>query len=164
MPQKPYNVLFVCLGNICRSPAAENIFRHQVNLAGLDEFIHIDSAGTHDYHPGKAPDQRMSKTLKSRNIAGTGAARQFTTQDYTHFDLILTMDTDNYSRVTALASRSEFTQKVVMFTNFCQHPDHQIAEVPDPYYGEEDGFELVANILEDGCCQLLEHVRKQIAQ
>ena len=164
MPKKSYNVLFVCLGNICRSPAAENIFRHQVTLAGLDELIHIDSAGTHDYHPGKAPDQRMSKTLKNRNIAGTGAARQFTTQDYTNFDLILTMDIDNYSRVTALSSRPEFTRKVSMFTSFCQHPDHQIAEVPDPYYGEEDGFELVANILEDGCHQLLEHVRKQITQ
>jgi protein-tyrosine phosphatase len=145
MPQKPINVLFVCLGNICRSPAAENIFRHQVKLAKLDDFIHIDSAGTHDYHPGKAPDSRMSNTLSN-------------------FDLILTMDAENYAGVTSLASTTQHTEKVFMFTNFCEHPDHQVTEVPDPYYGEDDGFELVADMLEDGCRQLLDHTRKKLGQ
>jgi protein-tyrosine phosphatase len=164
MPQKPINVLFVCLGNICRSPAAENIFRHQVKLAKLDDFIHIDSAGTHDYHPGKAPDSRMSNTLSKRDISVTGAARQFKKEDYSNFDLILTMDAENYAGVTSLASTTQHTEKVLMFTNFCEHPDHQVTEVPDPYYGEDDGFELVADMLEDGCRQLLDHTRKKLGQ
>ena len=164
MTQKPFSVIFVCLGNICRSPAAENIFRYQVKQAGLEESIHIDSAGTHDYHPGKPPDKRMSKALRKRNIPSTGAARQFTTGDYSKFDLILNMDRDNHTRVTALASSPENFEKVMLFTRFCEHPKHRIAEVPDPYYGEEDGFDFVAHILEDGCQQLLEHVRKQLDQ
>ncbi len=164
MPQKTVSVLFVCLGNICRSPAAENIFRHQVKQANLDKIIHIDSAGTHDYHPGKSPDSRMSKTLNNRNIPSTGAARQFNKSDYADFDLIITMDHENHAGVKSLASSTTDTEKVIMFTHFCEHPDHQIAEVPDPYYGENDGFELVANILEDGCQQLLDHVRKELGQ
>ncbi|MDG1358211.1 MAG: low molecular weight phosphotyrosine protein phosphatase [Akkermansiaceae bacterium] len=162
MAQKKFSVLFVCLGNICRSPAAENIFRHQVKEANLDNFIHIDSAGTHDYHPGKSPDSRMSKTLNDRAIPSNGAARQFKKSDYSKFDLIVTMDNENHAGVRSLASTNADTEKVIMFTHFCEHPDHQIAEVPDPYYGEDDGFELVANILEDGCQQLLDHLRKQL--
>jgi len=164
MPQKTVSVLFVCLGNICRSPAAENIFRHQVKHAGLDDLIYIDSAGTHDYHPGKSPDIRMSNTLSNRDIPSNGAARQFKKGDYSKFDLIITMDHENHAGVKSLASSTTDTEKVIMFTHFCEHPDHQIAEVPDPYYGENDGFELVANILEDGCQQLLDHVRKELGQ
>ena len=159
-----YSVIFVCLGNICRSPAAENIFRHQVIEAGLESVIHIDSAGTHDYHPGKAPDKRMQKTLKKRKIGNSGSARQFTRQDLEDFDLILTMDRDNHSDVTRLIQSSEQSGKVVLFTRFCERPEHQLADVPDPYYGGDEGFELVANMLEDGCRQLLEHVQEQMAQ
>lgn len=162
MPRTPFNVLFVCLGNICRSPAGENIFRHQVKQAGLEDVINIDSAGTHDYHPGKAPDKRMCRTLRNRDIPATGAARQFTAHDYLKFDLILTMDEDNYARVIALAGNPEFEQKVKRFTQFCEGPDHQTLEVPDPYYGDGSGFELVADMLEDGCQQVLEFVKKQI--
>ena len=164
MPQKTFSVLFVCLGNICRSPAAENIFRHQVEQAGLETCIRIDSAGTHDYHPGKSPDARMSNTLRKRNIPSIGAARQFTTSDYSDFDLILTMDRENHAGVSALARSAESSQKVILFTSFCEHADHQVAEVPDPYYGGDEGFELVADMLEDGCQQLLEHVRKKLDQ
>jgi protein-tyrosine phosphatase len=164
MSTNSYHVIFVCLGNICRSPAAENIFRHQVRQAGLEHSIHIDSAGTHDYHPGKAPDKRMSKTLKKRNIESRGAARQFTAQDFNDFDLILTMDRENHANVTRLVTCQEFHEKVVMFTSFCEQPAHQINEVPDPYYGGTEGFELVADMLEDGCRRLLEHVRKEMAQ
>lgn len=159
-----YSVIFVCLGNICRSPAAENIFRHQVMEAGLSNAIHIDSAGTHDYHPGKAPDKRMQKTLKKRKIDNSGCARQFTRQDLKDFDLIVTMDRDNHSHVTGLSQSSEQSGKAVPFTHFCERPEHQLEDVPDPYYGGDEGFELVANMLEDGCRQLLEHVQERMAQ
>jgi len=163
MPQKKFNVIFVCLGNICRSPAAENIFRQMVKEAGLENHIHIDSAGTHDYHPGKAPDKRMTETLHRRDIPSIGAARQFKTSDFKRFDLIVAMDHENHNGICSLANTRDHTQKVTMFTSFCEHPDHQIAEVPDPYYGGEEGFELVADILEDGCRELLGHIRKQLA-
>lgn len=150
------------MGNICRSPAGENIFRHQVRQAGLEKLIHIDSAGTHDYHPGKPPDHRMARALNKRNIPSTGRARLFTNQDYLDFDLILTMDNDNYAHVTSLAGSAPVLDKIQRFTQFCKQPEHQIDEVPDPYYGEGEGFELVVNMLEDGCRQLLEHVRKSL--
>lgn len=159
-----YSVIFVCLGNICRSPAAENIFRHQVREAGLESTIHIDSAGTHDYHPGKAPDKRMQKTLSKRKIDNSGCARQFTRQDLKDFDLIVTMDRDNHAHVTRLAQSGEQSCKVVLFTRFCELAQHQLADVPDPYYGGDEGFELVADMLEDGCRQLLDHVRDEMIQ
>jgi len=164
MSTQPYHVIFVCLGNICRSPAAENIFRHHVQQAGLDDVIRIDSAGTHDYHPGKAPDKRMSKTLNDRNIKSAGSARQFTSQDMCDFDLIVTMDKENYANVIRLAKSPELEDKIMMFTRFCQQPAHQIPEVPDPYYGGDEGFELVADMLEDGSRQLLEHIRQRMTQ
>ncbi len=164
MPARSYRVIFVCLGNICRSPAAENIFRHQVRQAGLESSIHIDSTGTHDYHPGKAPDKRMQNTLRNRKIENSGSARQFTRQDLEDFDLILTMDQENHSHVTGLARSTELSSKISLFSRFCEHPEHQIPEVPDPYYGGDEGFEFVADMLEDGCRQLLEYVQMQMAQ
>ena len=163
MPRTPFNVLFVCLGNICRSPAGENIFRHLVEAAGLEDQIHIDSAGTHDYQIGNAPDKRMKKTLQNRGIPSTGKARQLSGHDLLNFDLILTMDADNYARVVALAGAPEYLDKVKRFTDFCVDPDHQVADVPDPYHGNGAGFELVADMIEDGCRQLLEYVRKELA-
>lgn len=163
MPRTPFNVLFVCLGNICRSPAGENIFRHLVDDAGLEDSIHTDSAGTHDYQIGNTPDKRMKKTLQNRGIPCTGKARQLSGHDLLNFDLILTMDADNYARVVALADTPESLDKVKRFTDFCVDPDHQVADVPDPYHGNGAGFELVADMLKDGCRQLLEYVRKELA-
>lgn len=164
MSAQPYHVIFVCLGNICRSPAAENIFRHHVQQAGLEDVIRIDSAGTHDYHPGKPPDKRMSNTLNNRNIRSAGSARQFTSQDMHNFDLIITMDQENYSNVIRLAKSPDLEDKIMMFTRFCNLPAHQITDVPDPYYGGDEGFELVADMLEDGSNQLLDYIRQQMAQ
>lgn len=155
MPRTPFNVLFVCMGNICRSPAGENIFRHQVTAADLDQEIHIDSAGTHNYHTGKGPDRRMCSTLKNRGVKSDGAARQFSQQDFHDFDLILTMDDENYQRVAAQEPSGQYRSKVKKFTHFCTQPENQIAEVPDPYYGGEEGFEQVADMLEDGCAEIL---------
>jgi len=162
MPRTPFNVIFVCLGNICRSPAGENIFRHQVVKAGLEDQIDIDSAGTHDYHPGKAPDKRMTKTLHNRSISSVGSARQFKPIDLQKFDLVLAMDRENYDNLTALDPQGKYRSKIKPFTEFCIQPEHQVPDVPDPYYGGDSGFELVADMLEDGCQQVLEYAKKQI--
>lgn len=146
-------ILFVCLGNICRSPAAENILRHLTHELDCAEQFEIDSAGTAGWHTGKSPDSRMSATLVERNIAVTGAARQFSTDDFDTFDLILTMDDDNYAGVTFEDKKGQFSDKVKKFTSFCT--EHQHAQVPDPYYGGQEGFELVANMLEDGCREII---------
>ena len=162
MPRTPFNVIFVCLGNICRSPAGENIFRHQVVKAGLEDQIHIDSAGTHDYHPGKVPDQRMAKTLNDRSIKSDGSGRQFKSVDLQKFDLILTMDRENHDNITALDPEGKYRSKIRPFTDFCVQSGHQVPDVPDPYYGGDSGFELVADMLEDGCQQVLAFVRKSL--
>lgn len=146
-------ILFVCLGNICRSPAGENIFRHTIKSAGVGDQFHIDSAGTEAWHTGKGPDSRMTQTLQSRDIAVTGKARQITTLDLEKFDLILTMDNENFKNVKKLDPQEIYADKIQKFTSYCQN--HSETEVPDPYYGGQDGFELVADLLEDGCAELL---------
>ena len=151
------SILFVCMGNICRSPAGENIFRHFVNEAGLADSVHCDSAGTIGYHTGNAPDARMSKTIRNRGYEVTGAARQFSLHDFQDFDLILTMDEENYANIIELAKTDEERSKVQRFTDFCTEHDEQ--EVPDPYYGGEEGFELVADLIEDGAHEILRSVQ-----
>ncbi|MGJ8696180.1 MAG: low molecular weight protein-tyrosine-phosphatase [Verrucomicrobiaceae bacterium] len=152
------HVLFVCLGNICRSPAGENIFRQIVKDAGLSDTILCDSAGTEGWHTGKSPDARMSKTIKKRGYLVTGSARQFSLNDFDAFDLILTMDDENFTNVTRLAHSPDQLARVKRFTDFCTQHDH--TEVPDPYYGGTAGFELVADLLEDGCQNILNSLRQ----
>ncbi|MGJ8673894.1 low molecular weight protein-tyrosine-phosphatase [Rubritalea sp.] len=148
------NILFVCLGNICRSPAGENIFRHAVKQAGVADQWEIDSSGTEAWHTGKGPDARMTKTLESRGIEVTGKARQISEQDLQDFDLILTMDNENFANVCKLDTKGHYGGKIKKFTSFCKQ--HTETEVPDPYYGGQDGFELVADMLEDGCTSIIE--------
>jgi len=148
-------ILFVCLGNICRSPAGENVLRHLAEKAGLLDELVIDSAGTAGWHIGKAPDSRMSATLISRDIPVTGAARQFSAEDLEEFDLILAMDHDNYEGILSLDNGTH-SNKVKMFTDYCtQHND---TFVPDPYYGGQEGFDHVADLLEDGCTEILKEI------
>lgn len=145
-------ILFVCLGNICRSPAGENVLRHLAGETGLLDSIQIDSAGTAGWHTGKSPDSRMTATLVSRDIPVTGSARQFEASDLEKFNLILAMDHDNYENILSLDDGTH-ASKVKMFTDFCtQHDD---TFVPDPYYGGQEGFEHVADLLEDGCAEIL---------
>lgn len=155
-----YNLLFVCMGNICRSPAGENIFRHVVREAGLSNQIDCDSAGTIGMHAGNKPDARMSKTIRRRGYEVNGSARQFGLRDFEVFDLILTMDEENYQNVIKLTSNEEERAKVRRFTDFCSRHNHE--EVPDPYYGGNAGFELVADLIEDGAEGLLNHVKKEL--
>lgn len=155
-----YNILFVCMGNICRSPAGENIFRQVVKKSGLSEQIHCDSAGTIGIHSGNKPDSRMSETIRRRGYEVTGYARQFIVKDFELFDLILTMDNENYQNVIELSETEEDRSKIRKFTNFCSKHHHD--EVPDPYYGGDDGFQVVADLGEDGAKGLLEYVKKKL--
>tara|TARA_B100001059_G_scaffold155604_1_gene155207 strand:- start:18807 stop:19262 length:456 start_codon:yes stop_codon:yes gene_type:complete len=148
------------MGNICRSPAGENIFRQVVENAGLSDYIHCDSAGTIGIHSGNKPDTRMSKTIRRRGYKVTGHARQFSLQDFEIFDLILVMDNENHKNILKLADTEEKRAKLKMFTSFClQHHHH---EVPDPYYGGDTGFQLVADLIEDGSNGLIEQLKKEL--
>ena len=155
-----YNILFVCMGNICRSPAGENIFRQVVENAGLSKHIHCDSAGTIGIHSGNKPDTRMSKTIRRRGYKVTGHARQFSLQDFENFNLILVMDNENHKNILKLADTEEERAKLKMFTSIClQHHHH---EVPDPYYGGDTGFQLVADLIEDGSNGLIKYLKKEL--
>jgi protein-tyrosine phosphatase len=152
-----YKLLFVCLGNICRSPAAENIMNHLIGQAGLSARIICDSAGTSSYHIGSPPDRRMSAAAAMRGISMSGRARQFQVADFETYDLILAMDKDNYLDILALDPRQQYRHKVRLMCEFATR--HQIREVPDPYYGGREGFEKVIDLLLDSCEGLLAHVK-----
>ncbi|ADI63241.1 low molecular weight protein-tyrosine-phosphatase [Trichormus azollae] len=152
-----YKLLFVCLGNICRSPSAENIMNHLVSQAGLSDRIYCDSAGTSSYHIGSPSDRRMSAAAVSKlGIKLLGQARQFQTSDFQEFDLILAMDKDNYKNILAVDSSGQYHHKVRLICDFCSR--HTLKEVPDPYYGGTEGFNQVIDLLIDACEGLLEYV------
>lgn len=157
-PRPPFRVLFVCMGNICRSPAAEIIFRHLVAAATLDHAFEIDSAGTIGYHRGSPPDPRMAETLRSRGYAVAGSARQIRASDLEDFDLILVADRDNLTDVQALDGTGSHRSKIRLITDYCLR--HDARRVPDPYYGGRRGFEEVADLLEDACAGLLDDLRR----
>ena len=149
-------LLFVCLGNICRSPSAENIMNHLLKQRDLTSTVSCDSAGTSSYHIGSPPDSRMTSAAKKRGIQLVGSARQFTADDFEQFDLILAMDDSNYRNILAVDKAGQYRQKVKRMCDFCQqHPDR---EVPDPYYGGADGFDYVIDLLMDACSGLLQEL------
>lgn len=152
-------VLFVCLGNICRSPSAEAVFRHHVREAGLLEHVDIDSAGTSDYHAGFPPDQRAAAAAGRRGYVLDGLqARQVRQADFPHFDYLLAMDRGNL-RDLQRRSPPEHSHKLRLFMDYSAlYPG---VEVPDPYYGGERGFERVLDMLEDGSRGLLAEIRKR---
>lgn len=145
------SVLFVCMGNICRSPAAEGVFRRMVAEAGLEDTIEIDSAGTHNYHIGRPADERMRQAAASRGYQLDSIARRLVVEDFERFDLIITMDEANYTEAMALHPGQG--AQVVRLVDYCEICD--VDEVPDPYYGGEAGFHTVIDILEDACVNLL---------
>lgn len=153
LPRKPHRVLFVCLGNICRSPAAEIIFRKLVEDAGRREDFEIDSAGTIGHHQGSPPDSRMAAALESRGYVISGRARRIRAEDLAHFDLIITMDESNLSDVRNLDPAGTFHGKIRPFVRYCRH--HDDLRVPDPYYGGQIGFNHVIELLGDGCAGIL---------
>lgn len=151
-----YKLLFVCLGNICRSPSAENIMNHLIKEAGLDNKIVCDSAGTSSYHIGSAPDRRMSAAAAKRKIILQGRARQLTIADFDDFDLILAMDKENYRDILALDRQKQYLDKVHLICDFTSR--YKVKEVPDPYYGGQEGFDYVIDLLLDACTGLLNYV------
>lgn len=153
-PGPPIHILFVCLGNICRSPAAEIVFRHFVRQDGRETGFHIDSAGTAGYHEGAMPDSRMAATLRDRGYSVSGRARQILREDFERFDLIITMDEQNLADVLELDPAGRHHEKVRPFVSFCR--DHDDRRVPDPYYGGQRGFDHVVRLLEDGCRGILD--------
>lgn len=157
-----YQLLFVCLGNICRSPSAEGIMNHLIQEKELGDRIMCDSAGTSSYHIGSSPDRRMTAAAKLRDIALEGQARQFTVADFEEFDLILAMDKDNYQDILRLDSTGRYKDKVRLMCSFCtQHDDE---EVPDPYYGGTEGFKYVIDLLLDACEGLLDSIRADVSE
>ncbi|WP_372775913.1 low molecular weight protein-tyrosine-phosphatase [Mangrovibacterium sp.] len=152
------SVLFVCLGNICRSPSAEAVFNSLIKKNGLENLIECDSAGTAAYHEGEPADQRMQSHAIRRGYRLTSIARQFDpADDFDRFDYIIGMDDDNVNDLQDLASSEEDVNKIYKMTDFCSQGGHY--SIPDPYYGGSDGFELVLDILEDACEGLLNEVR-----
>jgi protein-tyrosine phosphatase len=151
-------ILFVCMGNICRSPAAEIVFRKMVSDAGREADFEIDSAGTIGFHKGKPPDARMAAHLAKKGYKVEGRSRQLTSDDLREFDLILTMDEDNLADALALDPGGNFRHKVQPFTDFLT--EHDAPRIPDPYYGGDEGFAHVIELLEDGCAELLDRLSK----
>jgi len=157
-PDSPTRVLFVCMGNICRSPAAEIIFRQQVADANLSPSFEIDSAGTINYHSGSSPDPRMADTLRKRGYTISGKARQVRTADLDHFDYILTMDETNLDEVRHLDPSGTHHHKIIPMVRFLSSPTSP--RIPDPYTGNQRGFEHVADLLEDACNGLLQFLKQ----
>ncbi len=154
---KIINVLFVCMGNICRSPTAEGVFQHLVSNSPLNESIHTDSAGTHAYHVGEQPDPRAQQTARTRGIdLSTQRARRVSSDDFHKFDYILAMDNDNLASLRKLQPADGKSQ-LQLFMDFA--PELAITEVPDPYYGGSKGFEKVFDMVEIAAKGLLDHIK-----
>lgn len=152
-------VLFICMGNICRSPTAEAVFRHYVESAGLSASILIDSAGTHDYHIGHAPDLRSQHAAEQRGYDMSSLrGRQVESLDFERFDYVLAMDRANLAILQYLAPRG-CKKQVQLFLDYARH--HKEREVPDPYYGGEQGFEQVLDMIEDAAQALLQHIQQR---
>jgi protein-tyrosine phosphatase len=158
-------LLFVCLGNICRSPSAENIMNHLLEQRQLTDDIQCDSAGTSSYHIGSSPDRRMAQAAREQGIVLTGRARQLQVSDLEQFDWILAMDEANYRDILELDPHGTYRHKVRKMCEFCRH--HPDTDVPDPYYGGEAGFRYVIDLLMDACegfleCLLQDSVPSQV--
>jgi len=155
-----YNILFVCLGNICRSPAAQGVMQRLVDERGLTDRFYIDSAGIGSWHVGDLPDKRMRVHARPRGYELTHCARKVQPADFEDFDLIVGMDAANVDDLCRMAATPEQQRKVVMMGDYIRlypHYDH----VPDPYYEGSEGFELVLDLLQDACGHLLDEIMKQ---
>lgn len=153
--RKPTKILFVCLGNICRSPSAEGVFKHIIESRGLAGFFEVDSAGTHAYHVGEPADKRMKAHASKRGYQLTSISRKFEPNiDFDYFDLIIGMDDENIRNLKIKARNDADLMKIHKMTDF--RKTFNYSEIPDPYYGGAEGFELVIDLLEDSCEGLLE--------
>lgn len=150
------SVLFVCLGNICRSPLAESIFRHLVRERGVEHLFEIDSAGTSDFHEGYPPDSRSVSTALGRGVEVTGRSRPILAEDLHRWDYVIVMDADNRAEVARIQEASGGAARVHRLREW--DPEGGGPDVPDPYYGGARGFEDVHDIVERSCAALLEYL------
>jgi protein-tyrosine phosphatase len=159
-PRRVVRLLFVCLGNICRSPTAEGVMRALVEEEGLQDSIELDSAGTGAWHVGSPADARASATAGARGVTLEGAARQVLVDDLEAFDLVLAMDSENLRALRSLAADEEQRGRIHLLREFDPASAGSAdLDVPDPYYGGEDGFEQVYDLVHAACAGLLEGIR-----
>jgi protein-tyrosine phosphatase len=159
MTHDPTRILFVCLGNICRSPLAEAVFRHLARDRGVDHLFEIDSAGTSGYHSGSPPDRRSTATARARGVEVAGRSRQLTADDLARFDYVVAMDAENRGEIEALRARAGGRARVHLLREW--DPEGPGGDVPDPYYGGARGFEEVHDIVERSCAALLDHLLRE---
>ena len=158
MQEKKIKILFICLGNICRSPMAETIMNKFLNHYGFEKLIMTDSAGLIGYHAGEKADPRMLLHAKKHGYNITHISRQIKEDDFFEFDMIICMDHSNYDRLISMAPGIDEENKISLMTDYCQ--THVADHVPDPYYGGSRGFENVIEILEDSCDGLIKYLRQ----
>lgn len=154
-------LLFICLGNICRSPAAEGVMKAIVKREGREKDFFIDSAGIGGWHVGDLPDSRMRKHGGMRGYKFDSRARQFSHADFADFDYIFVMDYENYRAVTSMAKNEEERQKVRMLTDYLVRHKN-VPTVPDPYYGSDHAFEYALDLIEDACENLFDYLQKSL--
>ncbi|HEX5725372.1 MAG TPA: low molecular weight protein-tyrosine-phosphatase [Longimicrobiaceae bacterium] len=159
MTSDPTRVLFVCLGNICRSPLAEAVFRKLVEERGLADRFEIDSAGVSGYHRGAPPDSRSAAVARRRGVELAGRSRKLAAGDLGRFDYVIAMDAENLEAIQALQAAAGGTARVHRLREWDPRPDS--LDVPDPYYGGPRGFEDVHDIVERACAGLLEHIVRE---
>ena len=148
-------ILFVCLGNICRSPAAQGVMQSMIDDRGLGEIFELDSAGTYGGHAGELPDRRMRVHAQRRGYNLTHRSRRVTGSDFEDFDVIVAMDASNRYNLQEMAASIEESKKIIMMADYIRHYQHY-DHIPDPYYEGAEGFELVLNLIEDACEAFLE--------
>ena len=149
-------ILFICMGNICRSPCAEAVMQKIVEKNGMGKEIFCDSAGTIDYHKGQPADARMREHAIMRGYDLTSISRPFEKDDFEKFDFIITMDEDNFNQINFLDKEKKYTSKIRRMVDYCN--SYEVKEIPDPYYGGIQGFENVLNLLEESCGELFKFV------
>ena len=153
------NILFVCMGNLCRSPTAHGVFDEMVRTHGMEDVINVDSAGTHVYHVGKRPDPRAREAARNKGYdISYVRARGLSEQDYLKYDYILAMDRTNLSSLQVKSPLNE-REKLDLFLNF--HPEKTGQEIPDPFYKDSELFDTVFELVEQGCQHLLKSIRNR---
>lgn len=155
----PKSILFVCMGNICRSPMAEGVFLHILKRENATSQFIVDSAGTHGYHEGELADSRMRTHAARRGYSLESRSRRVMRADFETFDMLVVMDDANYDDLCDKSNTIDERNKIVKMADFCTK--EQATHIPDPYYGGERGFEYVIDLLEDACENLYTRVRKQ---